>query len=60
MFNEAHLKLTGYMNKQNYLACRSDRPDTLEGRPLHAKKLSVEAGVGTNGLEDFQLIRNEH
>jgi len=59
MSDEAHFQLTGYVNKQNYRVWRSDRPDTLEERLLHAKRVTVWAAVSADGLEDFQFIRDK-
>jgi len=57
--DEAHFHLCGYINKQNDRRWASERPSSVEQRPLHPQYTTVWAAISSDGVEDFQFIRNK-
>jgi len=50
MTDEAHLHLSGYVNKQNCRYWAPEYPQELHQRPLHGKRLTVWCGIVSFGI----------
>lgn len=48
--DEAHFWSDGYVNKQNYRICGSERPEIIQTRPVHPNKVTVWAGICSDGI----------
>ena len=48
--DEAHFWLDGYVNRQNYRIWGSEKPDIIQTKPLHPKKLTVWCGLSAKGI----------
>jgi len=47
MNDEAHLHLSGYVNKQNYPYREPENPQELHQHPLHSERLNVWCGIAS-------------
>ena len=63
--DEAHFWLNGYVNRQNFRVWGSENPHMSVSRPLHPEKVTVWAGICSEGLigpiflHDKELINGE-
>ena len=50
MNDEAHLHLSGYVNKQNYCYWAPENPQEIHQCPLHSERLTVCCGIASFGV----------
>jgi hypothetical protein len=57
MTDEAHLYLSGYINKQNFRYWAPDNPRKIHQRPLHSSKVTVWCSVASFGVVGPYFLR---
>jgi hypothetical protein len=59
MSDEAHVHLSGFVNKQNFCYCSATNPTELHERPLHSSKVTVWYTISSFGIISPYFFEDE-